>query len=155
MRAQVLIEKGKHGDLWYDASTPEKWAAACVAILANRLGMGYFYKPTWPPYGLTEEQITTADMAGDKLEALDPILRAVVDKLKQQVKSARQQYNADLEEWTEVNRIVRERDVSLITIGREPRTRRQPRAWDILQNRSGYEYEGVELEGLIDATEQG
>jgi len=40
---QVIIFKEKHGDRYFDASTPENTALACLYVLKERLTAGYFF----------------------------------------------------------------------------------------------------------------
>lgn len=40
--AEILVLKGKHGDIYYDVSTPERRNGAFVHIFSEHLSMGYY-----------------------------------------------------------------------------------------------------------------
>jgi len=73
---QILIFKEKHGDRYFDASTPEMKSAAFLKILRERFTSGYYYeKPKSPERNLSREDKALLSLSEEQLEALPAPLK--------------------------------------------------------------------------------
>ncbi len=138
---KIVVWHAKHGDQYYDASTPEAFAQSCVKILGEMDEMGCYYL----------EDIDPGD--GVDPETLPEPYRAQAVQKEQR----RQRANAEAERHnqliTKIKEVIATSDVTLVSYYRERNGERvlsrvEPRAWEYLQRRSDYEYEGVSLESV-------
>lgn len=125
---QILIERGKHGDQYHDASTPEAVAASSLAILTERWEAGYYYydpgpEPEWKGPGRADR---------DKLKELDKESWDSVQKRLKRFKNELRYWQQDNDLYQRIKKAVETKDGGL--------------AWECLYDRSDHEYEGVELE---------
>lgn len=127
----VLVEHGKHGEYYWDATTQEKFQANCLAILKNRFDQGWYYyepeEPTKPKGLLTKEEIKELQQPykGQAIQIYNNYVRA------------KREYVSEKELWDELKAAIEENDGGL--------------AWGVLYDRSDYEYERVSLEDLNNA----
>lgn len=128
MQKQILIAKEKHGTRYFDASTPELLAKSAFKLLKERWNDGYWYYLDDPPEDkdvLSEEQIAALPTAS----------------LKNSESQKRKQYLRQFYDW--------QRDQKeYLAIKDCVENNLKNQAWKLLQNRSDYEYENVELETL-------
>lgn len=105
---QILIFKHKHGNQYYDASTNELLAKACLHILEFRLEEGW-YVPEKPEIEdvLSEEEIEKLPERLQKTER---------DRLKRTEK-AKKEYEVELKYFDELKKVVETKDISLIRRG--------------------------------------
>ena len=130
---RIMIFDGKHDMEYYDASTPELWAESCVQLLSQMDSAGWYQL-------LDEPEFTPVDTEG------------MPEPYKTQAEKDNRRASAQLAEAKRENDVVRaikkciaEHDVSLIERGPEGRKKAVPVAWELLQRRSDYEYEGVRV----------
>lgn len=117
---RVLIEDNKYGQELWAASTEEELYASAIAILSDR--HEYFYQEDVPePLEIDLDSIP---------EALHEEAKRKLDSNKRDIAYA-EQVNREYDEFI---RAVDGKDGKL--------------AWEILQKRSGYEYENVYLEDV-------
>jgi hypothetical protein len=138
---QIIVCHEKHGEWYYDASTPEQWARSALAILTERFNQGYWYndpgeKPAEPNGYLSKEQI----------EAMEEPYREQAVKIHNSHVRNLRWYREEAEQYATIKRIVEEQDASLVTVGRGRWERQAPAAWGPLADRSDGEYERVGLE---------
>jgi len=176
---EIIVAEEKHGTWYYPASTYEEFAASALHILTTRHEQGYWYPkpdemfpededyewaqtlpkliPGFPLDGTKEEKAESIAAYRASLDEItDPTAKQVALK---NLKSAINRHNDKKKyerEYEEIDRIVRERDTSEHTwtdSKGEERTRHEPKAWVILDNRSDHEYERVTLETLQEVGE--
>jgi hypothetical protein len=127
-KKQILIAKEKHGTRYFDASTPELLAESAFKLLKERWNDGYWYYLDDPPEDkdvLSEEQIAALP----------------TESLRNQESQKREYFLREQRDWeylAEKYRAIKD----CVENGLKNR------AWKLLQNRSDYEYENVELETL-------
>ncbi len=128
MNKQILIAKEKHGTRYFDASTPELLAESAFKLLKERWDDGYWYCLDDPPEDkevLSEEQIAALP----------------TESLRNQESQKRKDYLRKLYNWQSDEK-------QYLFIKDCVENGLKNRAWKLLQNRSDYEYENVELEEL-------
>lgn len=125
---QILIAKEKHGTRYFDASTPELLAESAFKLLKERWDEEYWYYVDDPPKDkdvLSEEQITalpTENLRNSESQKRRIFLREL------------RNWQDNAEEYKSIENCVK--------------NKLKNKAWKLLQNRSGNEYERVELETL-------
>lgn len=150
---RMIVVKGKDDTSYLDASDPLTWAASSLKLLTERYEQRWFATPTEifgdsePPY--TPEQIE----ALKSLPEGDPARKAAVQRMhsyKQENK-----HRIEYAKWYEqMIRVVTEQDLSFVRLRDDlPEERAvraaRPIAWQLLDERSDYEYEYVSLETLV------
>lgn len=125
---QILIAYEKHGNRYFDASTPELLAESAFKLLKERWDEGYWYVSEDPPERediLSEEQIAALP----------------TESLRSAELAKRTYYLAEFNNW--------QRDEKeILAIQDCVENNLKDKALKLLQNRSDYEYENVELEFL-------
>ncbi len=146
---KIIVEHGKHGTYYYDASTDKILAKSSLAILRRRAESGWYPEPTIylgndisEADNLTDEQIT---------DLPSPELRILASKRRQRYLTLLGNHETALEQWQEIRRVIDEEDIRVKTVKWTDskgniRTRKEIPAWDILSERSDWEYEGVSIE---------
>lgn len=151
--AKMIVYHGKHSTDYWDATTPELFAASALQILTENFNYGWYYKPDEPkPYTaelITAESVNALPDGPVKQAAISEHnrQRAQVDRYKRDLRD----YNEALSWYNEAKRVVEEKDLSstVLTNRRTGKVIREiPCAWKLLEQRSDYEYERVELETL-------
>lgn len=125
-RPIVLVLHEKHGNQYFYIPDEEALFRAALEVLTSRNKENYFYfKPEIPNPELTKEQV----------DSLPPALKKEGEKkyLARKELILRQKYEA--EEYESIQSTIKEKD------GRK--------AWRILRDRNGGEYERVSLERLL------
>lgn len=128
MNKQILIAKEKHGTRYFDASTPELLAESAFKLLKERWDDGYWYFLDDPPEDkevLSEEQIAALP----------------TESLRNQESQKRKSFLREQRDWEYLAKEYR-------AIENCVKNKLKDKAWKLLQNRSDYEYENVELEEL-------
>jgi hypothetical protein len=82
---QVIVAEGKHGNDYFDASTPELAARAYSIILGERKEIGYFWREYEGEITLTAEQQEILDMTNEQIDALPSSLRASTKERKEKI----------------------------------------------------------------------
>lgn len=127
-KKQILIAKEKHSTRYFDASTPELLAESAFKLLKERWDDGYWYELDDPPKEkevLSEEQIAALP----------------TESLRNQESQKRKNYLREVYNWQSDEK-------QYLSIKDCVENGLKNRAWKLLQNRSDYEYENVELEYL-------
>jgi hypothetical protein len=147
---RIIVCQEKHGTRYYDASSDEEWAKSALKILSDRLDDGYWYydpRAESHPFSLDlrkkrDELLAITDEQIDAIpseEARD-LLRAK----REQARAELREEADEIEEYERIRAVVEAQDESFVTVGRS----REPKAWRLLEARSGHEYESVELADL-------
>lgn len=156
MRLGVLVCYEKHGERYWDATSPEALARSALAILTERWKEGYWYSdPDDDGLGDSEwaekrraEIAKARALSREEIEALPTSARQAVISLRRE---SRQQVERDrrARDWYErAKRVVEEQDLGTVTVGRNRFAREVPEAWVLLEERSDCEYERVAVEVL-------
>lgn len=129
---KIIIFKEKHGDRYFDASTPEKLNAACFKILKERFENGEY---EW----LSEEEPEAINILTDEqIEAL-PTERLKNDELRRK-KNYEQEYK-----WRKQEKDMFKEIASCV------KSESKQYAYNLLYERKGGEYENFEIETLEEA----
>lgn len=150
---RIIIFKEKHGDSYFDASTDEALARACLAVLRQRNKEGWYYAPTKPEASYSKEEQAILAMTDEQIEAIpEPIKSETATrkaKLVRRLAGAEREYKLD-NEWftllTELLALPVEEAVTRVRTFRSGRT--QPLAYALIEDRNGGEYEGFYIEDL-------
>jgi hypothetical protein len=148
---ELIIFKEKHGDDYYDASTPEAVARACAAKIRKRYIDRWYYAPTMPDSPTRPESRELLEMADalspEAYEALGEVTKGRIEGIRLSQKRAMQYYLEDLEDWNDIVRIgespTLEEAASLTT--ENSKGRKFNLAFSIIQARAGGEYENYEI----------
>lgn len=136
---QILVATEKHSTEYWDATTPEALAASSLAILKQRFEDGYWYHRYEPRLVDFDEAVkNSGESYGDFIARLER-------------HNDREQARADVaNQWyDQVEQLCKgEIDNHMITVGGGRFARQEPLSWWLLQTRSDYEYEDVQLETL-------
>lgn len=122
----VLVAKEKHGDRYFDSSTPEAFFKACLTLVKERLtpDYGYYFPPT---------EVKTPSLSKEAAEVLPdgPVRAAAVREWAQYI-AAVKAYERDLKMFEAAKLAVESEDGLL--------------AWTVLSMRKDYEYEYISQE---------
>lgn len=136
----IIVCREKHVTDYWDASTPEAFAASALAILTSRWNQGYWYAhpdevftPKYYPREIIED-----------VESLPESLQAEAIRQNSRAKANQREYEDALLWYIRAETLVQ-------TQNNPPEKTRNGKydtneAWQLLNERSGYEYEGVDLE---------
>lgn len=150
---QILILKEKHGEEYYDASTKEKLAEACLKVLKDRYESGYYYQePKIEEYfNPSKESQEILNMTPETLDSLPDTLREDFKlkqaKLKTQKIRATVQYDNEKEWFDSVKNLINLPVEEAIkkTVTNRTKTVSKPLAYHLLAARDDYEYESIRL----------
>lgn len=150
---RIIVFNEKHGDSYFDASTDEALARACLAVLKERNGYGWYYKPTQPEKSYSAEEQAILDMTDEQIESLpEPIkteTAARKAKLARRFAGAERAYALDNEWYTSMIDLISlpvEEAITRVRTFRSGRT--QPLAYALIEDRNDGEYEGYNIEEL-------
>jgi hypothetical protein len=131
LQGRILVAREKHATRYFDASTEEALFAAALKLLRERMNpsYGYIRAP-----GKAAGWYKSADILTDEQIAALPndALKAQADKARRDARSMKNQYEEALVMW------------GMAQAARENKDGRA--AWQVLQMREDYEYEGVRFE---------
>ena len=175
---QIIVTHEKHGTYYYAAGTYDEFAASALQILTERWEQGYWYHDPeasdretqeWRPEALIENVVGELWPGWDapleaKQQAIvefklalqerygddEEVLAMKLKKLKVATEEYKQRARAR-KEYAEIKRVVEGQDASVYEWEASDgtmRTRNEPIAWKLLEDRSDHEYERVALEGL-------
>lgn len=121
---RILVEYQKHGEVYYDISTNEKFKTAVLYVIASRFENGY-YQLHDPP---SDPEID--------LKTIPDSLKTSAKRRLDEYKSALRDYHREKATYDFVKTAIANNDAAI--------------AWDVLDSRSNYEYERVEIIVPID-----
>lgn len=127
-KKQILIAKEKYSTRYFDASTPELLAESAFKLLKERWDDGYWRDLDDPPKDkdiLSEEQIAVLP----------------TENLRNSESQKRKEFLKEFRYWEESMAEYR-------AVANCIKNNLKNQAWNLLRNRSDYEYENVELETL-------
>lgn len=152
---KILILEEKHGDRYYDASTPEALSRAAVKVLKERAEEGYWYIRHYaddtPANSKDAELLAVTD---EDLAATPAVIRA---DLEAQVLKARQRVERtkrlklEEDEWFDaLESVISAPEEEAWQIKDKGQFTRGGTylAYALLRSRSDYEYEGIRIETL-------
>lgn len=128
MKKQILIAHEKYGRRYFDASTPKLLDESAFKLLKERWEQGYWYYLDDPPKDedvLSEEQIAALP----------------TESLRNSESQKRKWHLRNLYNWQDDQK-------EYLAIKDCVENSLKNKAWKLLQSRSDYEYENVELETL-------
>jgi hypothetical protein len=111
MTFSILVLKEKHGDQYYDASTPEALAASCAKILKRKSEEGW-YERRWPVSSTSVLSIAEKefmDLTQEQLDALPGRLRSDIMKTIEKARGSideREEEKADEAIWFDALEVV-------------------------------------------------
>ena len=90
----IIVFTEKHGDRYFDASTPELKARACAKILRERRDEGYWYNREYeaPEPTFTPEEKETLAMTDEQVALFPSRLRETVEKKRASLRGRRGAY---------------------------------------------------------------
>lgn len=134
---QVLVWRGKGGVEYYDASTPEEWAQACLDV-ARELDEFAAYEE-WE----IEEEVEI------DIEGLPEAYRAGARATAAAIVRRNADARANNEGVAAIKRALAENSLELVVLGEgTPQMSVEPALWKALRARSHYEYEDVSLQRM-------
>lgn len=151
---QILIAKEKHGKRYFDASTPELLAGACLTLLRERMEDGTYRKPDSFNEYFTREQRAYLQLTDEDIAAFPEVVREEtmqkVTKLREQAENLSEHDELESKWFNAVEAFLalpRDEAVKRNVIQGKgtPFERRYPKAFYYLQSRNDAEYEAVKL----------
>lgn len=132
-KPRVLVEYQKNGTIYWNA-TGDRLFSVALEILKNRVK--YHAIPSAEAVRKWKERETQPELTKEQIEALPPgkVKEAAIVQFSQAL-SQRAEYDRMIQQAEQANQALDTQDGVL--------------AWVILSNRSGYEYERVELQVLL------
>jgi hypothetical protein len=145
-RQRIIVVREKNERRHLDASTDEAWAKSALALLTGRFNEGYWYTDPQAGQGewSTKRRKERDELLEVKEETLAVLPEGEQEDLRKKIANAKRDAAEDekeLQQYLMIKQVVETQDLSWIGKGRTSR----PRAWALLEARSGYEYEGVGL----------
>lgn len=148
-KSEILVFKAKHETAYYDASTPEKRAAAFLHVLRENYNAGWYYAPAEPSISAAERGC--AMLTDEQLAALPATaaadLRAQRARAARALAAAEQTYAEELRWWDTATELV-----ALPTaeaLARAGTHGYASAAEELLAAHSDYEYEGYAFESFV------
>jgi hypothetical protein len=123
---RVLVFTEKHRTRYFDASTDELLESACLKILRERNELGYYYEPDAP----RQEKVTEEDVEAASNDYLKKVAKAQLGRYQMELR----RFQQEIDEYHMIKSTLDNNDGKL--------------AYQILQGREDYEYEGMRLEFL-------
>lgn len=135
--SKILVWDQDDWTEYFDISTDELWANACLKILGDLVRDNYIYMPEDPAEYARKEWSTYARSAKNGIPLLP---QAEIDDLPENVKlpfqNLRDQYDLDIrhykykvKEHKAILSILENKDTSMVTVGRGKYERQEPRGW--------------------------
>jgi hypothetical protein len=155
----ILIFKEKHGDRYFDASTPEAKSAAFLKILRERFNSGYYYEePKSPEHTLTKDEKALLSLSEEQLDALPAPLQAStktqVSRVRRKLRGVQEEYEQAKLWWDSVVALLALDPAEAVNQKEERRIRVMNKTYsvssaeDLLDARKDYEYEDYWVESL-------
>jgi hypothetical protein len=124
---RIIIFKEKHGDRYFDASTPELLHKACLKIFKERLAEGWYEGYAYP-------ELQKPTMTIQESLTHDKKIQAVVEDQWREYNNVLRGINKQAQEKAYIEKVVAEDSGE--------------KAHKFLNHRSHYEYESYEIENL-------
>ena len=126
---RILVLEEKHGNRYFDASTDKLLAQASLIVLKERYEEGgWYFKPSEP---------SKPDFTEEQASELPPSLKPAAMEFLRLYNCQLLRYREELDDYERIERAIASNNGWL--------------AWNVLHDRSGYEYETCNPEDLIDA----
>jgi len=149
---RIIVAKEKNYTRYLEASTDEQWTKSALALLTERFNSDEWY---WDPQEDAEDMSEFAvkrrnkegqllGISEETLAALPAVVQADLRKKIDEVKRGRLDDAEGHREHMAIKQVVESQDLSWVGKGSYAR----PKAWALLEQRSGGEYEDVELEDV-------
>lgn len=140
----ILVCQEKHATVYWRADNPQEWAHSSLAILTRRWNDGYwYYEPEMPE---------RPDHKPEDIKTIqDTEYRQILEQRWKWYQAALAEWNSANDWYSRAKAVVEKQDTSCVTIGSGKWSRQEPKAWVLLNERSDYEYEYVEIETLRSA----
>lgn len=145
MSTRIMIAHQKHGERFFDVSTPEKLAKASLKLLTDRWKEDCWYYPPEPASNRVKLRFVNEDgtlYTDSQIETLPKAMQTSAKAERNAFKMARSEYEEEMRTYKEIERVVKEKDLSLVPFRK---TEKRPIAWILLNDRSDYEYERIEI----------
>lgn len=159
MTSQILIQKSKHADYYYDVSTPELLALASLSILKSNFDAGWYRNPQEPYLypAVSDEENALIALTDEQISALPEVIRESTISSRNRaigrVNRAQREFQQEKDFYNSVAELlalpVDEAIQKTVVRGQGKSWEKTlPLAFDILEQRSDYQYEGFEFETL-------
>ncbi len=145
----IIVCSEKYGEICWDATTPEKFAKSSLAILTERFLSGDWYMDPeddglgdseWADNERRQNEAALA-LTAEQLELLPEDARKAVLKRISKAKKDSAEDRAHRAWYEAAQRVVEEQSLEVVAKGRSE----IPLAYQLLLQRAGYEYEGIDL----------
>lgn len=154
MVSQILVLHEKHGDRYFDASTPEALATSCVKVLRERVADGYWYHREYaePVRPLPKEQQEILALTDEQLATLPTAIREDMKTKRAKLVKSNAVYKRRKKQedgwWNAVQLVLTsplEEAIKLTVADADDTWSNQPLplAYEILKSRRDYEYESI------------
>lgn len=151
---RIIVFEEKHGNRYFDASTDEQLARACVKILKERANMWYYREyDKGVDAKFSKQELETLALTDEEVAALPELLRADVEQKISRLKRKKAAYvrnKAEEDKWfnnLELIITLPEDEAAKLT-ETSPSGRERSVAYDLIQSRGDGEYEGYSIENL-------
>lgn len=144
---RILVEHGKHGTDYYDASDDDKLADAAFYILCRNFRDGWYPLPSEAEIQPSGTVVTDEQIEALPSDALKKLARQENSRIWGNLRWNQAQANF----YNEVQALIEGVDAGtvdphqMVALGRGRHERRSPWAWELLRQRKDSEYERVEL----------
>ncbi len=151
---RILVEHGKHGTSYYDATDDDKLARACLYIMRRGFEDGWYAAPDETRIAQLMVQDAAA-LTDDQINALPS------ENLKRTARQERSNTRNNLrwyegqKDWYSAAKAAVEADDpgQMIKLGRGRHERLVPLAWHLIHQRQDSEYERTELVETVELSE--
>jgi hypothetical protein len=144
---RILVAHEKHGTYYYPATTLDELSRSALTLLTERLQNGTYRDPGESPW-ISDETKDALAMSEETIAALPERMAKEVKRLRQQARRRQLEHDDDRETYERIKRFVDAADPTVMVRYGKNKDKISPLAWGLLDARSDYEYERVELETL-------
>jgi hypothetical protein len=138
---KILVAKEKYDTRYLDASTTKALARSALELLKERLDSGWYPKPN----ELFPDKENQEEMSQEAINALPERYRVQEEKRQKALRREKDERTLYQQWYNRVKTVIRNKDLSCTSIGKNRSKSNIPLAWQLLLERTDYEYESVEL----------
>ena len=103
-KRKIVVFKEKHGDRYFDASTPELTRRALLRVFRDRAGEGYWYeRPAMPDLSRSNDYLKISD---DVLVTLPATLQREVKTARRVVANAKLEYEENMKWYDNLMHVI-------------------------------------------------